>query len=260
MSLLGEPSKWLDGSVFKENELKAAQEIRDKMYEPIIDAVRSVRPDVGYLRKYSAVMRDPIEAMSNLVSTLYPDLNGRVPADLVDGFSSEIRNSMPKTRQPFSPHTLKRLGEPPKTWDLDEVLEAYLPGMLRVKHYTQLEKAVSRRLVELPKSALKDYAVKYARIFFGVPSEYEKLDKISYDISRQITNLSYASYLEANPAWFLMHLSKVPINTLPELGKGGAGYLWKGYSRLRTEEGRELIARSGLLMDGSGLFLKPCMN
>lgn len=243
MSLLGEPSKWLDGSVFKENELKAAQAIRDRIYEPVIEAVRNVRPDVGYRRKYSAV----IKTMEDLVSTLYPDLNGKVPADLIGQFSLEVRRSM--TRDPFSPHTLRRRGEPPKTWDIDDVMEAYLPGMLRVKHYTKLSRTVARQLAELPDSMLKEYSTKYARIFFGVPSEYKRMDRVRFKMARAITDLSYASYLEVNPAWALMHLSKVPVNTFPELGRDGGKYLMKGYSRIRTEEGRELVARSGLLMD-----------
>ena len=243
MSLLGEPSKWLDGSVFKENELKAAQAIRDRIYEPVIEAVREVRPDVGYRRKYSAVIR----TMEDLVSNLYPELNGKVPADLIQQFSLDVRRSM--TRDPFSPHILKRRGEPPKTWDIDDVMEAYLPGMLRVKHYTELARKTAKQLAEIPDSNLKEYTAKYARIFFGVPSEYKRLDRIRYKMARDITNLSYASALELNPLWFTMHLTKVPVNTFPELGKNGGEYLMKGYGRMRTEEGRELVARSGLLMD-----------
>lgn len=247
-SLLGQPSKWLDGSVFKENELKAAQRIRDEIYEPVIEAVRNVRPDVGYRRKYSAVIR----TMEDFVSTLYPELGGKVPADLVPEFSLEIRRSM--TKDPFSPHTLKRQGEPPKTFDIDEVLEAYLPSMLRVKHYTKLSSKVARQLAELPDSTLKEFSVKYARIFFGVPSEYKRMDRIRFNLAKQITNLSYASALELNPLWFAMHLTKVPVNTFPELGREGSKYLAKGYERMMTEEGRELVARGGVLMDRLWVF------
>lgn len=247
-SLLGQPSKWLDGSEFKENELKAAQRIRDEIYEPVIEAVRDVRPDVGYRRKYSAIIR----TMEDLVSTLHPELGGKVPADLVPYFSLEVRRAM--TKDPFSPHTLKRRGEPPKTFDIDEVLEAYLPGMLRVKHYTKLSRRVAAQLAGLPDSTLKEYATKYARIFFGVPSEYKRMDKFRYSLSKTVTDLSYASALEANPLWFTMHLTKVPVNTLPELGRNGATYLAKGYERMMTEEGREIVARSGVLMDRLWVF------
>jgi len=243
MSLLGQPSKWLDGSLFKENELAAAQKLRDMIYEPVIEAVRNVRPEVGYRRKYSAV----IKTMEDMVSSLYPELNGKVPADLISQFSLDVRRSM--TRDPFSPHTLRRRGEPPKTWDIDDVLEAYLPSMLRVKHYTKLSRQVARNLAEIPDSMLKEYSTKYARIFFGVPSEYKRMDRARFNIARTITNLTYASALELNPLWYTMHLTKVPINTLPELGKNGGEYLRKGYSRMMTDEGRELVARSGLLMD-----------
>jgi hypothetical protein len=128
--------------------------------------------------------------------------------------------------------------------------------MLKVAHYKKIAPQVNRILAEIPeritsgeKSALREYAVKYARTFFGVSSEYSRMDQIRGRLARQITNFFYSGALEMNPGWFVMHLSKVPINTWPELGKGGMKYIAKGYAGMLTEEGREFVARSGVLMD-----------
>lgn len=249
MSLLGQPSKYLDGSTFTKEELQAAQLIRDRIYEPIWNQVKDVKPEMGYRRKYSAV----IPTTEALAASIYPELNGEIPADLRQFFSLEIRRGM--TRDPFSPHVLKRRGEPPKTWRISEILDAYVPSMLKVAHYTDASHYVAKQLAGLPeRSVLREYATKYARIFFGVPSEYAHMDRIKYRASKMITNALYAGALEANPGWFTMHLTKYPINTWPELGKNGMRYVVKGYSRMMTEDGRELVARSGVLMDKMWVF------
>ena len=174
MSLLGEPSKWLDGSVFTEDELRAAQEIRDKTYNPVYEKAKEKRPNIGFIRKYSAVIR----TIESATASIYPELNGRIPADLEPFFSLEIKRSM--TKEPFSPHVLKRRGEPPKTFKITDVLESYVPSMLKVAHYTDAAREVTKLLTEVPEdSTLKEYATKYSRIFFGVPSEYKRMDSLS---------------------------------------------------------------------------------
>jgi hypothetical protein len=49
----------------------------------------------------------------------------------------------------------------------------------------------------------------------------------------------------------------VPWNVWPELGKGGTKYALKGYARMTTPEGRELVARSGVLMDTMHVIRDP---
>ena len=241
--LKGASSEWVDNQPFTDAELRAAQEIRDKITEPIIRSVHEVRPDVGYRYRYAPLVR----AIDELTPTLYPELNGKIPADLYQGFSLEVKQSL--TKDPFSPHTLKRKGTPPKALKASEILDAYIPSMVRVAELTPEARRTAIFLNRLPESALKDYAKRYARIFFGVPSEYARLEKLTHEAARTIANLSYSAALDLNPGWFVLHSTKVPFNVWPELGEGSSKYVFKGYKAMTTPEGRELVARSGVLQD-----------
>jgi len=156
------------------------------------------------------------------------------------------------TKDPFSAHILKRSGDPPKAFDILDIMDAYIPSMLRYIHYKPIAPEIGIAVNNLPEgTVLKDYATRYARNFFGVASEYRHMEKAVNDGARSLVGYTYAYALELNPRWFSMHLSKVPINTWPELGGiiDGPKYMVKGFNQLTTAEGKELVARSGVMLD-----------
>lgn len=249
--LAGAASEWVDHQPFSTKELAVAQRLRDEILNPMIDEVQNVRPDIGRRYRYAPLTRQ----IDELTPLLYPELNGKIPADLIPEFSLEVRQSL--TKDPFSPHELQRKSTPPKALDIDEALDAYIPSMQRLADLTPLSRKAAIHLAGMPDSALKDYAKKYSRIFFGVPSEYPHLDKIHNDFARTIANATYSAALDLNPHFFAIHSLKVPWNVWPELGKGGTKYALQGYGRMTTPEGRDLVARSGVLMDTMYVIRKP---
>jgi hypothetical protein len=253
-----DPARELQGAqlegmerTFTDEELRVAQRLRDEILEPIINDVQAVRPDVGKRMRYAPLVRQ----IDEIASTLYPELNGKIPADLVPDFSLEVRQSL--TKDPFSPHMLKRKSTPPKDLNINEVLDAYIPSMLKVAELTKESRRTAVFLNNLPESALKDYATKYARVFFGVPGEYKHLDKLTYDISKNIAKLSYSAALDLNPSWFLLHSTKIPFNVWPELGKNSSKYVSLGLAGMTSPSGHELVARSGVLLDTPWQIAKP---
>lgn len=243
-------SEWTeDKKPFTPAELHAAQRIRDEILNPIIEAVRKVRPDIGLRWKYAPLVRQ----INELLPTLYPELNGNIPADLVEDFSLELRQAT--TRQPFSVHELKRASTPPKALDIDEVLDGYIPSMLRLKHYTTEARKAGVIINSIPeKTILREYAEKYTRIFFGVGSEYKGMDALNKTFSRTLANMVYSAALDLNPKFFLIHSLKVPWDVWSDLG---TKYTATGYAGMTTQEGRELVARSGILMDTLYTIRKP---
>lgn len=249
--LAGASSEWVDHQPFTTRELASAQRLRDEIFDPMIEEVMKVRPDVGRRWQYAPITKQ----IDELTPLLYPELGGKIPADLIPEFSLEVRQSL--TKDPFSPHELRRKSTPPRALDIDEALEAYIPSMQRLADLTPASRTAAIHLAGMPESALKDYAKKYARIFFGVPSEYAHLEKIHTDFARTLANMTYSAALDLNPHFFAIHSLKVPWNVWPELGKGGTGYAVKGYLRATTAEGKELVARSGVLMDAMQIVRQP---
>ena len=247
--LQGASSEWTeDKKPFTPAELHAAQRIRDEILNPIIEAVRRVRPDIGLRWKYAPLVRQ----INELLPTLYPELNGNIPADLVEDFSLELRQAT--TKQPFSVHELKRDSTPPKALDIDEVLDGYISSMLRLKHYTESAKKAAVIINSIPDSVLKEYAEKYTRTFFGVGSEYKRMDELNRTFSRTLSNMVYSAALDLNPHFFMIHSLKVPWDVWSDLG---TKYTAVGYAGMTTAEGRELVARSGILMDTLYTIRKP---
>jgi hypothetical protein len=247
--LRGASSEWVDHKPFTDDELKVAQRIRDEILEPIIDDVQKVRPDVGKRYRYAPLTRQ----IDEITSTLYEDLNGKIPADLYKDFSLEVRQSL--TKDPFSPHMLKRKNTPPRALRISEVMDAYIPSMTKVAEYTPISRKMSVVLSMLPKDArLTAFAKRYVRNFFGVPHEYDVMNKAMNEFTRPIANAAYSAALDLNPGWFVLHSTKVPFNVWPEIG---SGYAAKGYIGMTSPEGRELVARSGILMDTMWRMKKP---
>jgi hypothetical protein len=248
--LQGASSEWTeDKKPYTPEELHAAQRIRDEILNPIIEEVRKVRPDIGLRWKYAPLIRQ----INELLPTLYPDLKGEIPADLVEDFSLELRQAT--TKQPFSVHELKRASTPPRALDIDEVLDGYIPSMLRLKHYTTEARKAGVIINNIPeKTILREYAEKYTRIFFGVGSEYKGMDGLNKTFSRTVANMVYSAALDLNPKFFLIHSLKVPWDVWSDLG---TKYTAVGYAGMTTAEGRELVARSGILMDTLYTIRKP---
>lgn len=252
--MVGESSIWVDGKPFTAEELKAAQRVRDEIYEPIIQRVKEFKPKVGYQHKYSAIIADVSEALSEM----YPDLEGKVPVDFVERLDSELREQIPDAKEPFSRHVLPRKGQPPKAFDILDVMDAYIPSMLRVIHFGGIAPKVSITLQELPRvkggqeSLLKEYAKSYTQIVYGVAGAYQRTQTARHTAARVVADAMYSAALELNPEWAAVNLSQILVNAYPELGKGGGKYIRMGAKQLFSmsdPSGRELVARSGVLND-----------
>jgi broad specificity phosphatase PhoE len=231
----------VDGQSWTPQELRAAQRFRDEILEPLWDRAHDVRPSIGYLEHYSPILKRLWDLQWS-----HPLLKGDKVIN-PGNFSLPIREALGK--DPFSSHLLRRRQNENLTFDIHDVADAYIPSILRVVHDTLPIHRAMGQVMDIDKRSqplLREYAERYVRNYATVQGSYPETDKVTRKMARWVADRHYDALIGLSPHWFFLHTSKTLSNTYPELG---AKYVVQGTRSMLTADGRELVARSGALMD-----------
>lgn len=224
------------------NVLDAAQFLRDKIYDPLWERAHEVRPDFKYRKQYATI----IQRLRGL-DWGHPLLKGMLPQDVQQYMSLPIRRAI--ARNPFSPYLLPRDKNENLNFGIHETMRAYIPSLLKVIHDTPAVRDGLLMVSEVDKAEqplLREFMERYLRHYAGVPGEYKETQSVMFRMTRSIVNANYNALLEMNPTFLGLRMMHVIQNTLPDLGPK---YVMNGMTSFATADGRELLARSGVLND-----------
>jgi hypothetical protein len=225
----------------KEAAIRAAQRLRDEIFEPIIVEIRD-NPEVvdiigkrGYIRGYFPHMMDELQKKygknwQSVARTI-------MPSRLMSRFLKE--------------RTSDFWGSGVSIFD---VVPTYIHSTMRTIHDLPAAARAQKKLEALPDGPRRKFAEWYVNNYLGL-DEGKYLGVVPKDhpwveLSRWVAQRHYDATIGLNLKTWGVNTLQTVANTIPEIGFKHA---YRGIRALATKEGRRKFHDSGLLFDFPGL-------
>jgi hypothetical protein len=225
----------------KEAAIKAAERMRNEIFEPIIAQIRN-NPELveiigerGYIRGYFPHWMEQLKRKYGEKEYLKM-ARALMPEQFISRFLKERESDQWANNV-----------------SVYDVVPAYISSTMRTIHDIPAYNRALKLVEKLEDGPGKDFAKWYAQNYMGEPAAREGLlanNETYQKYSRWVANRYYDSLIGLNWKTWAVNTGQTLTNTFPELG---AAHTAAGIKALFTKEGRKQFHESGLLLDRPGM-------